>query len=46
MGVGDACPPLARWSEMNDGTLDLEDLKQMHSVMDEIVYQRERARNG
>jgi len=30
---------------MCDGTYTLEDVKQMHSVMDELLYQREKA-NG
>ncbi len=48
VGIEGACPPLARWSDMLDGTYSLEDVKQMHSVMDEIAYQRrkERERDG
>ena len=40
VGIDGACPPLARWPEMIDGTLTLEDVKDMHAVMDEIIYQR------
>lgn len=36
-------PPLATWREMIDGTLDLVDVMQMHSVLDEIEYQRSKA---
>lgn len=43
VGVNNLCPPLAKWSEMLDGTLDLADVKEMHSVMDELIYQKERA---
>lgn len=31
---------------MIDGTYTLEDIKMMHSVMDELLYQRERASDG
>jgi hypothetical protein len=35
--------PLAQWSDMIDGTYDLQDVKEMHSVMDEILYQKEKS---
>lgn len=28
---------------MLDGTLDLRDVKDMHSVMDELIFQKEQA---
>lgn len=31
---------------MIDGTYTLEDIKMMHSVMDELLYQREKAHAG
>lgn len=31
---------------MLDGTYTLEDVKAMHSVMDELIHQRERANVG
>src|SRR5690606_9406472 len=43
-GLGQRCPPLARWSDMLDGTYDLTDVLQMHCVMDEIEHQVELAR--
>ena len=35
------CPPLCRWAELQDGTYDLTDVQDMHSVMDEMIHQRE-----
>jgi len=40
------CPPLARWSDMLDGTYDLGDVKRMHAVLDELINQREANNNG
>lgn len=45
-GLGETCPPLAKWSDMLDGTYDLADVQMMHCVMDEIEHQVERARNN
>lgn len=42
VGIYGVCSPLASWSDMIDGTYTLEDVKDMHSVMDELVYQRDR----
>jgi len=36
-------PPLAKWSDMKDGTLTLEDVAQMHAVMKSI---NDRSRMG
>ncbi|WP_407027330.1 DUF6889 family protein [Klebsiella oxytoca] len=30
------CPPLARWSDICDGTYSLEDIQEMNDVLDEI----------
>lgn len=42
--MGDACPPLAKWSDMIDGTYELTDLLKMHDVMDEIAQRLEEER--
>jgi len=42
-----ACPaPLARYDQMIDGTLDLGDVIEMHSVLDELESSYERAMNA
>lgn len=46
MGIEGIIPPLAKWSDMTDGTYTLEDVKEMHSVMDELIHQREKARDA
>lgn len=46
MGLPGLCGPLARYSEMIDGTYTLEDVLFMHSVLDEIVYQKEVKENA
>jgi len=46
VGIEGLSPPLARWSDMLDGTYTLEDVQQMHCVMDELIHQREASRNG
>lgn len=45
-GIEGICPPLAKWSDMLDGTYDIADVKLMHSVMDEKSHQFEEARNA
>ncbi|MCT8353941.1 MULTISPECIES: hypothetical protein [Photorhabdus] len=42
-GAGDACPPLAKWSDMLDGTYTIDDVQAMHAVMDDLVDSMERA---
>ncbi|CUR48496.1 hypothetical protein BN2364_4055 [Alloalcanivorax xenomutans] len=37
---------MARWSDMTDGTYTLEDVKEMHSVLDEVAYQNRQVTNG
>ncbi|MEQ9722247.1 hypothetical protein ABQG65_13805 [Yersinia alsatica] len=44
-GAGQHCQPLARWSDMLDGTYIIDDVQQMHDVLDEIVAVVEKARN-
>mgnify|MGYP000297073889 CR=1 FL=1 len=46
MGIEGLCPPLAKWSDMLDGTYDIADVKEMHSVMDEVIHQREKAQQN
>lgn len=36
--------PLAQWSDMLDRTYDIEDVQQMHQVLDEITRLRESAK--
>lgn len=40
VGLVDLCPPLARWSDMIDGTYDLMDVYEMHRVMDDLEHMR------
>lgn len=44
-GAGDACPPLAKWSDMLDGTYTIEDVQAMHDAIDELIDVIERARS-
>ncbi|MFE8049314.1 hypothetical protein [Brenneria goodwinii] len=44
MGAGDACPPLAKWSDMLDGTYTIDDVQSMHAVIEEAIESVERAR--
>ncbi|MGM7765251.1 hypothetical protein, partial [Yersinia enterocolitica] len=41
-GAGQHCPPLARWSDMLDGTYTIDDVQLMHDVLDEIAAVVER----
>jgi len=44
VGAGDACPPLAKWSDMLDGTYAIDDVQAMHDVLDDLIEQFERQR--
>lgn len=33
--------PLARWTDMTDGSLELADVQEMHRVMDEVEAELE-----
>ncbi|WJV60997.1 hypothetical protein PCO87_13800 [Pectobacteriaceae bacterium C52] len=44
MGAGDACPPLAAWSDMIDGTYAIDDVQTMHDVIEAAIDSVERAR--
>lgn len=44
LGAGDACPPLAKWSDMIDGTYTIDDVQAMHDVIEEAIESVERAR--
>ena len=46
VGIQGLVEPLAKWSDMIDGTYQLKDVKDMHSVMDEILHQKELTQNG
>jgi len=46
VGIPELCPPLASWPQMQDGTLDLVDVLHMHSVMDELIHQSEKAQSN
>lgn len=45
LGIPGLVPPLAQWPQMIDGTLTLEDVQQMHTVMDDIKQHAQEARN-
>jgi len=45
VGIPGVTNPLARWSDMIDGTYTLEDVHQMHCVMDEVIHQRGQAQS-
>jgi hypothetical protein len=46
MGIPQVMPPLATWAQMLDGTLTLEDVAQMHLVMDEAEKAAKQAMEG
>lgn len=44
--MGSVCPPLARWSDMTDGTYSIEDVQMMHDAIDDLLDATEKARAG
>lgn len=44
--MGQLCPPLAKWSDMTDGTYSLEEIQLMHDAMDDIYDAAEKARQA
>ncbi|PNF10546.1 hypothetical protein A6J71_10455 [Enterobacter cancerogenus] len=45
-GVGNICQPLARWTEMTDGTYSIEEVQMMHDAMDDLLDAAEKARSN
>jgi hypothetical protein len=43
--MGQLCPPLAKWSDMTDGTYSLEEIQLMHDAMDDIYDAAEKAKS-
>lgn len=46
VGIPGLLPPLAQWVQMLDGTLTLDDVRQMHEVMDAVKQQADEARQS
>lgn len=44
VGISEACPPLAEYHHMLDGTYTIDDVQQMHYVLDEITQELQRQR--